>query len=176
MLAAVVAACDDPVAPGLRPTNTDTLLVFAVTGSSLSSQTAINIGEGTLVRAAGDFGFDVAFDINAAGNAVLIPVRVYGGSFTSQKTVGLQKARGTFESVTRAPESGYNYDSTLVLAPGETAVVETVTDACAFDFLKVMYAKIGLIAVDVPSRRLRIQVTVDPNCGYRSFSPGVPKN
>jgi hypothetical protein len=39
-----------------------------------------------------------------------------------------------------------------------------------------IHAKIVVTAINIPSRQLTIRYTVDPNCGFRSFATGIPKD
>jgi hypothetical protein len=98
-----------------------------------------------------------------------------GGS----RPVGLQKVAGSFETVLAAPSSGYETDSSLVLAPGETLVIQTAhnagsQDICTFALSPYLYAKIGVDSVNLASRTIYFQLGLDPNCGFRSFASGVP--
>jgi hypothetical protein len=78
--------------------------------------------------------------------------------------------------MTRAPTSGYQYDSTLILDIGEASLVELQTDICQFQTSQLVYAKLQIKAVDPVSRTIVFRITYDPNCGFRSFLPGVPTN
>lgn len=174
---ALAGACSDPNQFGnLAPTITDTLVVFALTGSPLSAPTALNIGARAVVRATGDFDYDIAFDIDGAGRAVLYPIRIVGGGFTASRTVGIQKVSGSFDQLTKAPSTGYRYDSTTVVAAGETVAVATLSATCVLGLSNVLYGKIGIDAVDTQTRAIRMRLTVDPNCGFQSLGPGVPKS
>ena len=39
-----------------------------------------------------------------------------------------------------------------------------------------LYAKVQVTEVNRVTRQLKVRWTVDPNCGFVSFQPGVPKN
>ncbi len=75
-----------------------------------------------------------------------------------------------------APTSGYQTDSTLALDVNEGAIVETQTNICEFQSSQLVYAKLQIKAVDPISRQIVFRITYDPNCGFRSFEPGVPTN
>ena len=122
------------------------------------------------------YGFDLVFDIDENGKVVLIPVKLVGGAVTSGRQVGLQRITGAYEEMTRAPTSGYEYDSTLTLDVGEAALVEVRTDACQFQTSQMVYAKLQIKVVDPTSRTIVFRITYDPNCGFRSFLPGIPTN
>ena len=171
------AACDDPFAPrATTQIRTDSFIVYAVSQTPINAPAAFNIVFFTTLRLEPTYGFDLVFDIDQDGKVVLIPVRLIGGAITSQRRVGLQRIEGPYEEMTRAPTSGYQYDSTLALAVGEAALVELQTDICQFQASQLVYAKVQIKAVDPVSRTIVFRITYDPNCGFRSFLPGVPTN
>jgi hypothetical protein len=177
LAAAGIAACDDPFKPtATQATNTDTLVAFAMTGTPPEFPSGLNTLARRVVRLDGDFGFDVAFDLDSQGRVQVHPVRVVGGPFASGHVVGMQKIAGNFDSLTRAPSGGYKYDSTFVLAQGEAVVLQVVnTNFCQFEISSFIYAKLAIEVVDTARRAIRFRMVQDPNCGFRSFLPGVPK-
>ena len=175
--AIATAACDDPFAPrASTPVRTDSFVVYAVSKTPVNVPAAFNIVLFTPLRLEPTYGFDVAFDINDAGKAVLIPVRLVGGAITAGRRVGLQRITGAYDEVTQAPTSGYQYDSALVLDVADAAIVEVQTDACQFTTSRNIYAKLQIIVIDPIARTMGFRITYDPNCGFRSFLPGVPTN
>jgi hypothetical protein len=182
LAAAVVAAtalgCDDPFAPRAdTPVRTDTFTVFAMSGTPASVPSAFHVIFFTPVRVDATFGFHFAFDLDSAGRVKVIPVRLVGGPATANRRVGLQKATVAFDEVTRAPLRGYVYDSVLTLQERETAIVEVLADLCTFSTLsQLVYAKLEILAVDPLRRLIGFRIAYDPNCGFRSFLPGVPKD
>jgi hypothetical protein len=171
------AACDDPFAPrATTSVRTDSFSVFSVSQTPVNVPAAFNIVFFTPLRLEPTYGFDLAFDIDDAGKVVLIPVRLVGGAVTAGRRVGLQRITGAYDEVTRAPTSGYQYDSTLTLDVGEASLVELQTDICQFQTSQLVYAKLQIKAVDPVSRTIVFRITYDPNCGFRSFLPGVPTN
>ena len=43
--------------------------------------------------------------------------------------------------------------------------------------IKLAESEIGVVlSVDKAARTLQVQYAADPNCGFLSFDPGVPKN
>lgn len=171
------AACDDPFAPrATTQVRTDSFVVYSVSQTPVNAPAAFNIVFFTTLRLEPTYGFDLAFDIDQAGKVVLIPVRLAGGAITSQRRVGLQRITGAYEEVTRAPTSGYQYDSTVTLGVTEGALIELQTDVCQFQTSQLVYAKLQIKAVDLVSRSIVFRITYDPNCGFRSFLPGIPTN
>ena len=171
------AACDDPFAPrATTQVRTDSFIVYSVSQTPINAPAAFNIVFFTTLRLEPTYGFDLVFDIDQDGKVILIPVKLIGGAVTSARQVGLQRITGAYEEMTRAPTTGYQYDSTLALAIGEGALVELRTDVCQFQTSQLVYAKLQIKAIDPVSRTIVFRITYDPNCGFRSFLPGVPTN
>jgi hypothetical protein len=171
------AACDDPFAPrATTSVRIDSFIVYSVSQTPVNVPAAFNIVFFTPLRLEPTYGFDLVFDIDESGKVVLIPVRLVGGAVTSARRVGLQRITGPYDEMTRAPTSGYQYDSTLTLDIGDGALVELQTDVCQFQSSQLVYSKLQIKAVDPVSRTIVFRITYDPNCGFRSFLPGVPTN
>jgi hypothetical protein len=169
------AACDDPFAPrATSSVRTDSFIVYSVSQTPVNVPAAFNIVFFTPLRLEPTYGFDLVFDIDETGKVVLIPVSLVGGAVTAGRRVGLQKLTTSYEEMTRAPTSGYKFDSTVVLDIGEAALVELQTDICQFQSSQLVYAKLQIKAVDPVARTIVFRITYDPNCGFRSFLPGVP--
>jgi len=175
----VINACGDPT--NLRasiPTSVDTLSVFALTGTPPAFPSGVSVIARQAVRVDGFANFDVAFDINADGNAVIIPVRLVVASPGGSRPVHLQKVSGTFETVAEAPKSGFEGDTALVMLPGEVVVMQAahnaLNDICQFAISPNIYAKFSVDSVSLASRSIYLKLGLDPNCGFRSFADGVP--
>ena len=178
-VAVVLNACGDPT--NLRATaftTVDTLSVFALTGTPPSYPSGVSIVAGQAVRVDGFASFDVALDIDASGRAVVYPVKLIVSSPGGSRPVGLQKVASGFEAVLEAPRTGYGNDASVVVAPGETVVIQAVHngggDICQYALSPYLYAKIAVDSVSLASRTLYLRMGVDPNCGFRSFAAGVP--
>lgn len=182
MLLTVVGlgACRDPVElQATLETSTDTLTVYALSGTPPSYPNALSMTARTIVPVSGFGGFDIAFDIDASGSAIVHAARrvVSSGPFVPQ--VGVQKVAGTFESITEAPITGYKVDSTVVASAGDVIVVEAAhnngtQDVCTFALSPYVYGKISIDTIFVATRTIKFRLGYDPNCGYRSFAPGIP--
>jgi hypothetical protein len=123
------------------------------------------------------FFFDVAFDIDASGNVVLLPQRTVASQLTSTHSVGLQKSAQAFDAITEAIKSGYRADTAMIVNAGQTVLVQVQDPACAVSIKSTsIYAKLIVLSVDKVARTMQIQYVSDPNCGFLSFEPGIPKN
>jgi len=170
-------ACDDPFAPrATTSVRTDSFIVYSVSQTPVNAPAAFNIVFFTPLRLEPTYGFDLVFDIDETGKVVLIPVSLVGGAVTAGRRVGLQRIEGAYDEVTRAPTTGYKQDSTVTLDIGEAALVELQTDICQFQTSQLVYAKLQIKAIDAIARTIVFRITYDPNCGFRSFLPGVPTN
>jgi len=160
------------------PTSVDTLSVWALSGTPPSYPNAISIATRQIVRVDGFASFDVALDINSNGKAVVYPVKLVVGSPGGSRPVGMLKSAGVFEQVSEAPQTGYETDSALVIAPGEVVIVQSPHngsgDICQFAISPNLYAKIALDSVNLSSRIVYLRMGFDPNCGFRSFADGIP--
>lgn len=180
---AALAACDDSL--GLRASTAvqfDTLSAYSMTNTPISFPAAYSASNGFVVRVDQTIAFDVAFDLAPNGEVQLIPARrisvtrQVGGVPTATQRVGLQLIKGSFESLTKAPTGGYTYDSTFVVAPGEGVVIELASDICQYSLVQQIYAKLVVDSVAANRREIYFRAIRDPNCGFRSLQPGVPKN
>lgn len=180
---AALAACDDSL--GLRASvavQFDTLSAYSMTATPISFPAAYSASNGFVVRVDQTIAFDVAFDLAANGEVQLIPARrisvtrQVGGVPTATQRVGMQLINGSFESLTKAPSGGYTYDSTFVVAPGEGVVIELASDICQYSLVQQIYAKLVVDSVAADRRQIYFRAIRDPNCGFRSLQPGVPKN
>ena len=93
------------------------------------------------------------------------------------RSVGLLKSDVAFDALTEAPRRGYLIDSTAVtIAVGQTLVLQTQTPGCFNDSRgasPIIFSKLVVDSVSA-ARAIHFRLTVDPNCGFRSFKPGVP--
>jgi hypothetical protein len=155
------------------PTFVDTLSLWALSGTPPSYPSAISIAARQIVRVDG-----IALDIDANGKAVVYPVKLVVANPGGSRPVGLLKSAGTFEQVLEAPQTGYEADSALVIAPGEVVVVQSPHnnsgDICQFAISPNLYAKLAVDSVNLASRVIYLRMGLDPNCGFRSFATGIP--
>ena len=175
---AAVACGDLTGVPASLPTLSDSTVVYAINGAPHGAPTALHVYAGQLFSADATFLFDVAFDIDASGHAVLLPQRAVASGLAATHTVGLQTATTAYETITRAPNSGYRADTALVATPGVPVLVQSADpNTCGVSLTgTVLYAKLVIRSVDPVARQMVVQFTADPNCGFRSFLPGIPKD
>ena len=153
--------------------------VFALNGGPPNGVNTIKFFDGVVLHANQGFAFDVAFDLDASGNVVIIPVKAVSTTFPNTAySVGLQRVTGSFPSVLEAPKDGYRADTAMTVGIGQTIVAESrdVIGVCAFSLKgQSYYSKLVIDEVDPLLKRIVFTVTVNRNCGFRSFAPGIPE-
>jgi hypothetical protein len=176
-----VSACKGDALGGLHPTQgteTDSFIAYALTGTPPTYPTAYIAAARSVSVVDGGGNFDVAFDIDAQGKVVVYPMRLVVSPITPFRDVGLLKGTGTFDAITRAPNSGYLTDKAVTLSPGDVLILQTArntgNDICIYGISPYIFAKIGLDSVDLKDRSIYFKSTVNPNCGFRSFKTGIP--
>jgi len=175
----VLSACGNVASlKATVPTYTDTLSLWALSGTPPSYPSAISIPARQIVTVNGFAGFDIAFDINASGKTVVYPVKLIVATPGGSRPVGIQKIPRSFEDVLAAPTTAFQTDSPLTIVPGEVVVVESPHngsgDICQFSISPNLYAKIAVDSVNLASRIIYLRMGFDPNCGFRSFADGIP--
>jgi hypothetical protein len=182
-------ACNDPNQNNnIFAVVADTLQVFAMSGTPPSFPSAFLASAGAVTRADGSFNFDVAFDIDGSNKVTIFPQKLIGvpcvlgalncGGAAGAKPVGLQRITVPFDSLLRAPASGYVFDSTFTLTPGQALVMQVQSSSeCSLSFSTVMYSKFVIDSLDPNRRAIFFRSVHDPNCGYRNLVAGAkPKN
>lgn len=176
-LAVVAVACGDITRPkATYPNVLSNYTIYSLTSAPVATApTALSFLGGTSVANAA-FLFDVAFDIDASGRAVVYPVRSLASALAgTAKRVGLQTVSGTFDEVRSVPEAGYDTVSVKTVNPGTVLAVELRDPQACFSYSLVssqfIYAKLVVDSVNTTSRKLYVRTVVDANCGYFSVVP-----
>ncbi|MBA3657384.1 MAG: hypothetical protein H0W69_08540 [Gemmatimonadaceae bacterium] len=177
--ALAITACSDSL--GLKATTgtaTDSFTVYALTGTPATFPSTYIAAGRSVGVIDGTGNFDVAFDINSDGKVVIYPMRLVVSPITVFRDVGLLKGIGTFDAIERAPSIGYLTDKSVVLVPGEVAILQTArntgNDVCLYGISPYIFAKIGIDSIDLRNRSIFFKATVNPNCGFHSFKAGIP--
>jgi hypothetical protein len=183
LVAAIVSvaalACGDFTSvPASLPTLTDSGTVYALNGAPPGAPTALHFFSGQLLPADANFLFDVAFDLDSAGKVVYLPQRVVASALASTHSVGLRTVPDSFGAVLSAPKTGYRADTSLVTSRNVVVIAQSQdVSTCGVSLTgSTLYAKIVVTSVDLATRQLHVRFTVDPNCGFVSFAPGIPKD
>jgi len=151
-------------------------VVYALNGTPSKFPAAIQFRSSSVVPVDASFLFDLAFDLDTAANVKVYTVRAVASQFASTHRVGLQTTTQTFAQVTRAPTTGYVYDSSLVVPVGRTMLVDVIDPNCnQFSILgQNIHAKLVVDSVHATARTMYVHFLVNMNCGFRSLVEGLP--
>jgi hypothetical protein len=161
-------------------TITDSGTAWAINGAPLGAQTALYGYTGTLLQATPDGLFDIAFDLDSLFRPVILPQRaVLNGLALSTHTVSLATVPGSFESVTSVPKGLQFRADTAMTVTRDQVVIAQIADAnvCTYSLTgTTLFVKLVVRSINREQGTMFVAYTVDPNCGFRSFAPGIPKD
>ena len=111
---------------------------------------------------------------------MIYPVKLVVMPLTGLSEVGLRKVEGAFESVQRAPTGTYATDEPQTVSVGEVLVIEArrnrQSDICTYALSPNIYSKLVVDSVSAGTDAIWFRLVANPNCGFRSFAPGLPKD
>jgi hypothetical protein len=182
------AACsggNDPFA--LRAsfeTSLDTLVVYPLSGTELLLPSGVDLFSGAAVRPGLRGGaypnFDFAVDRNAQGQVVLYPAQRVAVAPAGSPRVGFSLQTVAFDALVTAPRDGYRFDSTQVVTIGQTVAIESqgvsTQGLVCGSSNSPMRAKLVVDSVARTTGAIHLRVRTNPNCGFRSLAPGLPKD
>ena len=153
--------------------------VWAMTGTSAALPAGYQFTSESLVRpqvlSSGEVNFDVAFDLDASGKVVVLPVRLVSPLPPARSpSIGFLRWPAAYEQLIKASTTGYVFDSAAVLAVGESIAVQLPNSNCLLG--DPYYAKFTVDSIDPVNRRMLVRALVNRNCGYRALSIGLPKD
>jgi hypothetical protein len=166
-------ACDDTgLVPAGFPNFVDTVTLYALKGTPISTPSAYDISVGTPVRTDQGQAFDFAFDIDSVGAAIILPA----GALGLPAQAGLQMSDRAFEDINDAPYDDYVADSLFTLSVGDVFVGRSrnTSGNCYYLGSLPRYGKFHVVAVDIQNRTMTLETLVNVNCGYRKLEPGFP--
>ena len=166
-------ACSSPftLPPAGLATDTSTWTLWALTGTDLSHASAFDFSTPSpnVVRTDQNSVFDFAFDVRVDSlhdtTAVLLP-RGALGLFVDG---GLQVTTQPFDSITIAPTSGYQDTAAVVVRTGTVVLGASRSSTCNFGYIRPLYAKLNVLALDLVNRSITFKILHNPDCGYRSL-------
>jgi hypothetical protein len=171
---ATLAACGN--SSGLPtahiPNEVDTVSLAALDGTPITSPSAYNIQTVPPQRVRTDVttAWDFAFNLDAAGKAVLLPT----GALGLGKQSGVLVSATPFGAIGDAPSNGYDDSTAVQVDSGTVVVIRSRQTTCSFGITVFLYAKLQVLKIDPAARRLDFQILVNQNCGYRNLQPGIP--
>ncbi|MGH7668403.1 MAG: hypothetical protein ACRENQ_02830 [Gemmatimonadaceae bacterium] len=176
-LVVLCTACGALKAPAAQfSTMSSSVIVFALNGGPPATPAGLDFLTATAVPVDANFAFNVALDIDSAGNVVVYPAARVVDSLASTISVGLQPVTGAFADYVQARKTGYTFDSTIVVPVGQVVAVNVLdaTTCTEYSLGSSYFAKFVVDSIDRTNRALYAEVLSDPNCGYVSLAPGVP--
>jgi len=178
LLPVVLAACGNynPLPPSSIENKLDTVSLYALHGTPVSSPSAYSLQFVSAVRPDQSASFDFLFDIDSTGRPVLLTT----GALKLGRASGIRLTTTPFDSIKIAPTGGYELDSAVVVDTNSVAFLHSVPITCIFSNSSfVYYAKLRVVAIDTTSttngRRIDLIILTDQNCGYRGLELGLPK-
>jgi hypothetical protein len=177
MGAAAVSACNyNLLPPATTDVATQSFFVHALTGSPGIAATALTFPARSVTRIDGTFAFDVAFDIDAAGNVILLPPQMVGQNPAGNRPVGIVTGIGSYDAITAAPLGGYTVDSVTVVGRGQAVAVQAQEPLCLTGYTPnpYLYAKIVVDSIDLVGRGIYGRTMIGGDCGYRQLIAGFP--
>lgn len=180
-LGLLVACSDELTLPEASiPIARQQIHLFALNGTPVGTPSAydmITLAEVQIFRSnSWDFVFDLgpdsSYGLGTTGDtiAVLLP-RAYMGF---QEDGGLLWSTVGFDSVQVAPTTGYEKTKPTRIRSGDTIIATSRDQQCNFSQIYPRYAKLFIESIDLASRSAVIVVIIDPNCGYRGLTSGIP--
>ena len=170
------AGCDNTLAlpPATTANIIDTVTLHALQGTPINAASGFDVTLGLTARTDRQSeGFDIAFDIDDEGRALIFTTGALGLSVKS----GIQMADRAFGDIVIAPLEGYELDSALVVGVDSVFIVRSrpASFGCAF-FLGQLprYGKFQVLDVSLETRQITLENLVNVNCGYRSLEFGIP--
>jgi len=169
------AACGDSIGlpPATIPNWVDTMTFAAIQNTPIPDASALDILTATKTRTDQGQPFDLMFDIDSTGTAMMIPAGLL--SFTAE--AGWRTTTQEFSAITNAPTEDYAADAVLVLAVGDVFFARSRTSSTGCEILGTAlsrYGKFHVLALDTQERTVTLETMVDLNCGYRGLEIGFP--
>src|SRR5262249_20729635 len=122
----------------------------------------------------------IAFDIGAnPGEVVVLPQRAVASGLATTHKVSLATVADSFAAATSVPNGLTFRADTAMTVKRNQVLIAQVTDATACGFSltgSTLYAKVVVTSINHDTRQMQVKFTVDPNCGFKSFASGVPKD
>lgn len=177
----LAAACGDVTALKAAAENVHaTRVVYPLTGSTPFTPTSLNTAEVVVAPIGSGGNFDIAFDLDGQRRIVLYPAAMVVQPLSGIHQVGLLRVPGAFESLERAPEGPYESDEQLAVSVGEVVAIQAQRnrpgDFCAFALSPNIFSKLVVDSVSAGTNEIWFRIVVNPNCGFRSFATGLPRD
>jgi hypothetical protein len=170
------AGCDNTLAlpaAGI-PNDTNTVTLHALQGTPINAPSGFDVIRGVTARTDDQSeGFDIAFDIDDEGRALIFTTGALGLNVRS----AIQTSDRAFGDIVIAPLEDYGLDSVLVVGVDSVFIVRSrpASFGCIF-FLGQLprYGKFHVLDLNLETRQITLKNLVNMNCGYRGLEIGLP--
>jgi hypothetical protein len=156
--------------------------LYAMNGTPPSLPSAVSLRGrqriNDVVRIDQSWLFDFAFDMDSIGVVKVYSVKTVASELSLQlNRVGFAlDSVHSFDQIIEAPTSGYKYDTSMTLRPDRVLLIDVFEAGCANEFTGFnIRAKLQIDSIDVANRGIHFKILTNPNCGFRSLLPGLPK-
>ncbi len=169
----MVSACDDPnsLADATVPNVIDTVTVFALEGTAVTSPSGYSITDARPVRTDQRPDFDFAFNLGPGDIPWLLPPGALGLAQELSLEPGLLEPSDDFDGISIAQLNGYRTSDTLTVSIGQTLLARSRI-ACSLGV--PLYMKLRILTFDLVARSVTFEALANRNCGYRGLQPGLP--
>ncbi|MCE9600759.1 MAG: hypothetical protein K8S21_00920 [Gemmatimonadetes bacterium] len=169
-------ACQDPFKLTAQSANIDAgFELWAMSGSPASFPSGLLVPQASVVRLDAAGSFDLAFDIDGNGRLMVLPVSSVVSPIAGSRQIAFQRAPGIYNSLLEAPADGWTNDTLFLVNEGQSFYVKVTTQFCQYDVRQDIYAKFYVDSVVPVQRRIKLSARVNPNCGFRALTSGVPE-
>jgi len=173
LLLAVGLGCgtESQLAPAQFDNVIDTLVLYALTGTPITTASGFDGVQGRAVRTDLNLPFDFAVDLDGA-TALVKPA----GTLGYAPEAGVLVSTDTFDAILSAPLEGYAGDTVRVADVGTVFVLRSrsSSELCSLAGALPRYAKFRVLLIDLVDRAVTFEFLVNRNCGYRGLEPGLP--
>lgn len=170
----ILSACTDPFRlQAFVPNAIDTAVVlWAASDTLIHLPSGYNVQDGSTVRTDRFADIDFLFDIDSAGQAVLLPT----GAIGLGRGSGIFVTAEPFAAIRLAPTTGYQDSLPVAVDSGTVAVIRSRPLSCSQFITLVLpyYAKLEVLELNALERRLKFRILIDANCGFRGLEEGLP--
>ena len=173
---AALAGCggDITLGPAIFENRTDTLQIWAATGTPVFRPSAYIISTKSTARLDQISYFDFLYDITPTGEHILLPLAAVASTGTAIGNPGLLPTTTPYDSILIAEQTGYVTADTLPIRVGDIFYARSRPSSVCFLGIPY-YAKLQVLSIKEEDRSLFLQILSNVNCGYRSLEPGLPK-
>ncbi|MEP6690158.1 MAG: hypothetical protein ABJD07_03320 [Gemmatimonadaceae bacterium] len=147
------------------------LKLYALNGTPRDFPSALITITRQTARAESGASYDVVFDITAAGQPVLYPVN----DVSLVGSAGIRKETVAYSELLLAPPTNYNDSLPTPIAAGDVLVIRAQSVGCVGLRSPYVFSKMHVDSINVVTRTMNFHMRVDPNCGFRSFADGIPR-